>query len=88
VECYFWRVLSDSRYRLILPLETHPLVEAEAERERSPPGDDIPPEIAFALAGPNHAPPVDTEDLAQLSLDEPLRRRPAPRPRPRPEYII
>lgn len=80
---------TDDRYRLILPLSTHPLVETadEADRARWLIGQDDygpPAEVAFALAGPA-AEETDAvnHSVAQLSLGD---RRPA-RPQ-RPHYII
>lgn len=69
-------MVADPRYRLILPLNSHPLV-THAER-RSP---SI-PEVDFILAGPGARWPTEedkaAEEVARLSLNA----------RPRPEYIM
>lgn len=66
------------RYRLLLPLPRHPLVQAaedmDGDRWKLRAEGELPPEIAFALAGPGRATAPDPNDLDQLSLNEPLQQ--------------
>lgn len=66
------------RYRLILPLDTHPLVKHAEGRTPSI------PEIDFILAGPGGRYPTDADEDAPA--DDAARQHSAPAPRP--EYIM
>lgn len=67
---------ADHRYRLILPLDSHPLVTHAESRVPST------TEIDFILAGPGGRYPTEedaaADEVARLSLH----------PAPRPEYIM